>query len=220
MMNNYEFIIAGLPQLALDFQSGSFDLQELTGSLRNMLGKKDNRLLDWLSKGLEAKFMNVHFYRAVEHSGNSFIRDYFSFDQEIRNIIAAYNARAYGNNPCDHLVGDNEITRQLMQSRGEDFKLEFISEYAAVLGRIMQMKDPLEREQKIDSLRWEKASELCTFHYFDIHVILAFFLKASLVARWARLDKETGSRMFRELVDEVKATYKAIKNSYADTNHR
>ncbi len=164
--------------------------------------------------------MNVHFYRAVEHSGNSFIRDYFSFDQEIRNIIAAYNARAYGNNPCDHLVGDNEITRQLMQSRGEDFKLEFISEYAAVLGRIMQMKDPLEREQKIDSLRWEKASELCTFHYFDIHVILAFFLKASLVARWARLDKETGSRMFRELVDEVKGTYKAIKNSYADTNHR
>ena len=61
MMNNYEFIIAGLPQLALDFQSGSFDFQELTGSLRNMLSKKDNRLLDWLEKGLESRFMNIHF---------------------------------------------------------------------------------------------------------------------------------------------------------------
>ena len=90
MMNNYEFIIAGLPQLALDFQSGSFDIEELTDSLRAMLGKKDNRLLDWLDRGLKAKFMNIHFYRAVQRCNNSFIRDYFSFDQEIRNIIAAY----------------------------------------------------------------------------------------------------------------------------------
>ncbi|HOG25675.1 MAG TPA: DUF2764 family protein [Bacteroidales bacterium] len=220
MMNNYEFIIAGLPQLAMDFQSGSFDLEELTDSLRAMLGKKDNRLLDWLDRGLKAKYMNVHFYRAVQRCSNSFIRDYFSFDQEIRNIIAAYTARSYGSDPGDHLVGDNNLTRQLLQAKSDDFKLDFITEYATVLNRIMQVKDPLEREQKIDSLRWEKASELCTFHYFDIHVILAFFLKASLVARWARLDKETGSRMFRELVDEVKGTYKAIKNSYADTNHR
>ncbi|HBG52681.1 MAG TPA: hypothetical protein DDW70_00485 [Rikenellaceae bacterium] len=220
MMNNYEFIIAGLPQLALDFQSGSFDLEQLTGSLKEMLGKKDNRLLDWLTRGLEGKYMNVHFYSAAQKCNNSFIRDYFSFDQEIRNIIAAYMARSYGNSPGDHLVGDNDLTRQLVQSRAEDFKLEFISEYAAVLNRIMQLKDPLEREQKIDSLRWEKASELCTFHYFDIHVILAFLLKTSLVARWARLDKETGTRMFRELVDEVKGTYKARKNNYANTNHR
>ena len=61
MANNYAFIIAGLPQLALDFQSGSFDLEELSGSLRAMLSKKDNRLLDWMEKGLKAKFMNVHF---------------------------------------------------------------------------------------------------------------------------------------------------------------
>ncbi len=209
MANNYAFIIAGLPQLALDFQSGSFDLEELSGSLRAMLSKKDNRLLDWMEKGLKAKFMNVHFYRAVQRCNNSFIRDYFSFDQEIRNIIAAYTAKKYGSNLSDHLVGDSVVTRQLLQSKAEDFKLEFITEYATVLNRIMQLKDPLEREQKIDSLRWEKASELCTFHYLDIHVILAFLLKASLVARWARLDKETGTRMFRKLVDEVKGTYKS-----------
>src|SRR5690554_3105387 len=113
MMNNYEFIIAGLPQLALDFQSGSFDFQELTGSLRNMLSKKDNRLLDWIEKGLEARFMNIHFYRAAQCHSNFFIRDYFSFDQEIRNIIAAYTARNYGTSPDDHLIGDSILTQQL-----------------------------------------------------------------------------------------------------------
>ena len=211
MANNYEFIVAGLPQLALDFQSGNFDLDTLKGSLRELLGKKDNRWLDWLEKGLQSKYMNVHFYRAAGKCNNAFIRGYFSFDQEIRNIVAAYTTRQYGQEIGHHLVGACELTKQLTISRAEDFELEYLSEYATVLHRIMQVKNPVEREQKIDRLRWNKATELCTFHYFDINVILAFLLKAFLVSRWARLDKETGSRLFRELVAEVKGTYKADK---------
>ena len=211
MGNNYEFIVAGLPQLALDFQSGSFDLESLTGSLRDMLGKKDNRWLDWLTKGLNGKYMNAHFYRAATQCNNAFIRGYFTFDREIRNIVAAYMARQYGQDIQNNLVGTGELTRQLAVSKAEDFELEYISQIAAEISKIMQSKDPVDREQKIDRLRWEKATELSTFHYFDIEVILAFLLKASLVARWAKLDRETGTRLFRELVEEVKGTYKSDK---------
>lgn len=211
MANNYEFIVAGLPQLALDFQSGSFDLDELTASLRNLLDKKDNRWLDWLTKGMTPRYMNAHFYRAAQKCNNHFIREYFSFDRDIRNTIAAYTARQYKQVITDHLVGSNELTEQLSVSRADDFDLEFIFPYAAPLHRIMQLEDPVEREQKTDRLRWEKASELTVFHYFDIDVILAFLLKAGLVARWAKLDKETGMKLFRELVNEVKGTYKADK---------
>ncbi|MFA5301638.1 MAG: DUF2764 family protein [Bacteroidales bacterium] len=211
MANNYEFIVAGLPQLALDFQSGSIDLEGLTNSLRALLGKKDNRLLDWLTKGLQSKYMHSRFYRAAENCNNAFISRYFSFDQDVRNIIAAYTAREYGREIKPNLVGENQITGQLSVSKAEDFELEYLTPYSAVLHKIMQLKDPVEREQKTDMLRWEKATELTTFHYFDIDVILAFLLKASLVARWAKLDKETGTRLFRELVEEVKGTYKADK---------
>lgn len=210
MANNYEYIVAGLPQLVLDFEASHFELDDLTGSVRQQLSKKDNRLLDWLFGGLSASHMNTHFYRAAGRCKDSFIRGYFAFDWEIRNIMAAYTAREYGMPVLTALVGHNELTDKLISSsKVEDFDLKSTSEYATVLHKIMQLKEPLEREQQIDRLRWEKAESLATFHYFDIDVILAFLLKASLVARWAKLDKITGERLFKELVAEVKGTYKA-----------
>ncbi len=209
MANNYEYIIAGLPQLSLDFEAKGFSLEELLTSIRQMLGKKDNRQVDWLFAGMEPKNMNSLFYAAARKVSNSFISGFFSFDLEIRNIVAAYTARQYGRPLAASLVGDGELVQALHTSKAEDFDLKNVSEYAATLHRIMQVKEPLEREQQLDRLRWEKANELATFHYFDIDVILAFLLKATLVARWDKLDKETGSRLFKALVDEVKGTYKA-----------
>lgn len=195
----------------MDFQSGNFNLKALTTSVRELLDEKDNRWLDWLDKGMESQYLNSHFYRAVQKCSNGFIREYFSFDRDVRNIIAAYTAREYKQGIKDHLVGSNELTEQLSVSRADDFDLEYISPYGGPLHRIMQLKDPVEREQKTDRLRWDKASELTVFHYFTIDVILAFLLKAGIVARWAKLDKETGMKLFRELVHEVKSTYQADK---------
>lgn len=209
MANNYEFIIAGLPMMALDFESREFRMDELAGSIRQMVSQKDNRLIDWLFFGMEAKNMNPHFYRAARKCKDSFIKGYYAFDWEIRNIIAAYNAREYGHNILTNLMGRSELTDVLVSSKAENFDLDSVSAYSAVLHKIMQLKNPLEREQQIDKLRWDTAVQLTTFHYFDIDVILAFLLKASIVSRWAKLDKETGSRLFKELVQEVKGTYKA-----------
>lgn len=209
MANNYEYIVAGLPQLTLDFETKGFQLEELFTSIRQMLSKKDNRQLDWLLAGLEPKNMNSLFYAATRKVSNSFISGYFSFDLEIRNIVAAYTARQYDMPLATAVVGNSELTQTLLTSKAEDFDLKNVSEYAGALHRIMQVKEPLEREQQLDRLRWEKANELATFHYFDIDVILAFLLKATIVARWDKLDKETGTKLFKTLVDEVKGTYKA-----------
>ncbi len=209
MANNYEFIIAGFPMMALDFESREFRMDELVGSIRQMVSHKDNRLIDWLFFGMEAGNMNNHFYRAARKCKDSFIKGYYTFDWEIRNIIAAYNAREYGHNILTNLVGRSELTDVLVSSKAENFDLDSVSEYSTVLHKIMQLKNPLEREQQIDKLRWDTAVQLTTFHYFDIDVILAFLLKASIVSRWSKLDKETGSRLFKELVQEVKGTYKA-----------
>lgn len=209
MANNYEYIVAGLPQLTLDFESKGFTLETLVQALRQGLSAKDNRLIDWLEFGMNGQKLSSHFYRAAQKCRNAFIRGYFRFDYETRNIMAAYTARAFGFPVAEQLVGKTELTAALGTSKAEDFDLKNVSEYGATLHKIMQTKDALEREQQIDKLRWEKANELSTFHYFDIDVILAFLLKAAIVARWDKLDKETGSRLFKELVQEVKGTYKA-----------
>ena len=53
---------------------------------------------------------------------------------------------------------------------------------------------------------WQKAEELTMLHLFDIDVILAFIAKIKITDRWNRLDPQTGRRMFRTLVEEIRQT--------------
>ena len=57
-------------------------------------------------------------------------------------------------------------------------------------------------------MRWNKASQITTFNYFDIDWILSFTTRLTLAKRWDALDKKLGAELFRKLVNEVKETYK------------
>ena len=56
-----------------------------------------------------------------------------------------------------------------------------------------------------------KISTLTTFNYFDIDTILGFIAKLNIVARWFRLDEQTGREMFKKLVDEVRGTFTGVQ---------
>ena len=104
-----------------------------------------------------------------------------------------------------------------MLTFGEDASpkvLEFLKEdfaEAVALEAVFSQKDILSRERGIDDLMWEKISSLTLFNYFDINVILAFITKLNIVARWFRLDEQTGREMFKKLVDEVRGTFKGVE---------
>ena len=84
-------------------------------------------------------------------------------------------------------------------------------EEAAALEAVFAQADILSRERGIDDLMWEKISLLTTFNYFDINAILGFITKMNIVARWYRLDEQTGREMFKKLVDEVRGTFKGVE---------
>ena len=64
----------------------------------------------------------------------------------------------------------------------------------------------MEREQKMDELKWEKASDIARMDYFNMNAILAFLVKAKTVQRWAELDASKGQEMFKKLVQEIRGT--------------
>ncbi len=212
-MGNYHYIIAGLPNIVLDFESSGYDFDALFGHISEMSSEQDRRCMDWLFFGLNEENLSNHFYRAVKESKNKFIREYFTFDLELRNFQAAYIARKNSLDPADYLIGDNEVIEQLKISRAPDFGLNFYSDNASQVFKILDNNNILEREHLLDKLRWEKANEICTFNYFDINVILAFLLKASIVKRWHNLDRKRGAIVFKQLVDEVRGTFK-LDNNY------
>jgi len=74
-------------------------------------------------------------------------------------------------------------------------------------------KNLIEREKKIDMLKWQKICDIVLWDLFNIDVILAFLAKARIVERWSRLDQHTGEEMFKSLVQEVRGTFKGIKET-------
>ena len=80
------------------------------------------------------------------------------------------------------------------------------------LNEIFANKNILEKEQMLDSFKWEYITSLNEYGTFDMDVILAFLAKGKLIDRWNKLDREAGQEMFRKLVDEVRGTFHGIEN--------
>lgn len=193
-MNNYHYIIAGLPELSQDFEEQDFSYSEMIARIREQLSPEDNRVIDWLEFGLDSKNLSRHFYRKSATHKCLFISEYFKFDKEIRNVMVRN-------------IAGKENLDESKYAIGEIFT-EF-EEYSK-LQQILENPNLIERELQIDKLKWNKISEITDFHYFDLDVILAFIAKGKIVRRWTGLDKEKGAKLFKELINEVRGTFKGI----------
>ena len=86
-------------------------------------------------------------------------------------------------------------------------------EEAQKLDAVLNQEDILSRERGMDDLMWSKIESITTFDYFDINVILGFIARLNIVARWLKLDPETGKRMFARLVEGVRGSYTGIREA-------
>lgn len=200
-MNNYEYIIAGLPVIDSSFKFIGTTPNELIEEIKDQLCTKDNKLVDLLLDGYKEENLNEEFYKVVLNQSNKFLKDYFLFDLNLRNAKVKFLNKAL-NRPAD---------KDIMFIHGEDGELiEFDFEESDLVEDILSNTDLLSREKGIDDLIWEVVSNYTTFNYFDINAILAFIVKMQVVARWYKLDEETGREMFRKLVDEVRGTFTGV----------
>lgn len=193
-MNNYHYIITGLPVLMPDFSSGQFSYQDIASSIKEQLSAKDRQTVRWLEFGMDTSHLSGHFYRAASRHKSPFIRQYYAMDRKIRNAQTIYLAEKEGLDASRYTVGETASSK-------EDYP---------ELQQILQNRDLFEREHLLDRFRWDRITEMTVFHYFDIEVILAFLAKGMIVERWSRLDKEKGAALFRQYVDEVRGTFKGI----------
>ena len=189
-MDNYVYIVAGLPELTSGFESTGFDYQAVKGSIMELLSEKDQKLVELMEEGFDEQTLGADFYAKAAESKNRFIREYFDFDGRLRNMKVNYLAKRLGKN-------------------GEDFVVELPEadfEEEKQIQDILVDADFVQREQKMDELKWEKASDIARMDYFNMNAILAFLVKAKTVQRWAELDTAKGEEMFKKLVQEIRGT--------------
>ena len=197
-MNNYEYLIASLPDITPDWKdSGEMSGDAFVDWLREGCSDSDRKLIDFLREGFAAENLNKDFYlRALSHR-DRFLREYFRFDLNVRNTKVEY------------------LNRELGRAAGTDIFLtdENGFEEEARLGVVLGSGDILSREKGIDDLVWEKIESLTTFDYFDIDAILGFIAKLNIAMRWNRLDPETGREMFSRIVKEVRGSFTGVREA-------
>lgn len=144
------------------------------------------------------------YYDACRRSRSRFLRAWSEFDRTLRNVTAALAARAASRPVEEVVVGGGDVAEQLQRSSAADFglrgELPFID---SVIAAMNDEANLMEKERKIDLVRWEEASELATFDYFNINAILSYLVRINIVARWARLDAARGREMFNRLLAEL-----------------
>ncbi len=210
-MSNFEYIISSLPYLTADFQyeegQGYWSVVE---EIRNDLSEKDSETLSFLLKGFDADELGPDFYATALKHSLPFIRDYFRFDLNLRNAKVRFLNRELGRLPeMDLITGEGTEEDEDLDIDGYRFNGGEFEEAASVESALAQAS-LLGREKALDDICWEKISSLETFHYFDLTAVLAYLAKLHIVNRWLALDAEKGRELFRQLVSEVKGTFKGV----------
>lgn len=156
-----------------------------------------------MSRSFEKALLTA-YYEECAKSKCRFLREWSDFDRTLRNVAAAIVARAAGRSIESVTIGGGDVVDQLQRSSAADFGLRGEVAYIdSVIAAVNDEQNLVEKEHKIDLVRWEQASELSGFDYFNINAILSYLAKINIVARWALLDPKRGREMFERIMAEL-----------------
>lgn len=163
------------------------------------------------------KAMMEGYYEECAQSSCGFLRKWAAFDKALRNVSAAVTARRLELPVAEVVVGDDEIAQGLTKSSAADFglkgELPWIDTLLSALGEDVNM---LDKEHRIDLIRWDMSLELTAFDYFNVDAVLAYLVRINLVDRWSRLDEARGKEMYRRLVESLSARDKIENTAKAE----
>ena len=138
----------------------------------------------------------AYFEYALGATANDFVRGYFIFQQNLRNIVAALRARQKGLDPSEYLTGEGEVVDILSSSTAEDFGLS--GEFPWIES-LIKAETPHERQAMMEEIQWGYLDEHAGHDPFDFRVILAYLLKLEILERRLALSEEEGIVKVRRL---------------------
>ncbi len=194
------------------------DLSQLIALMQEFENPKDSRLMPYihkfyntytdekfLSEGISQEdYLSGLYYEYAMKNDNAFLHSWFEFNLNLNNILTAISCRKHGFDQKTLIIGNNEVAQTLKSSNARDFGLTGMFEQMDAVLRISEETDLLEREKRLDALKWNWLDENTFFNYFSVEKILAFVLKAEMIERWKLLTVEKGTQIFRELLMEMK----------------
>ena len=144
------------------------------------------------------------YYEYAMKCKNKFVSSWFAFNLTMNNILVALTARKFKMDIALLIVGDTEVCEALRTSGARDFGLTGEVDFLDQLVKISETEELVEREKKIDQLRWNWMEEATFFNYFTVERLFVFLLQLEMIERWISLDKEKGNQLFRSIIATLK----------------
>lgn len=138
-------------------------------------------------------------------SKNAFIRKWFAFNQDMNNVLAATICRRHGFDVRKAIVGHSPVAEILRKDLPQkDFGLAGVMDNLSEVMALVDINNLMEREKQMDAIRFAWLEEKTLFVNFSLENVLAYYLQAEMLNRWALLTVEQGEKVFRELVADMK----------------
>lgn len=154
-------------------------------------------------------FLAALYYKYGMQCKNKFVAEWFEFNLNINNILTALTCRKYGWDIKSAIVGDNVVAETIRNSvSARDFNLKAEIDYFDALVNISETANLLDREHRIDALKWNWLEENTFFSSFSIEKVLSFWLRCELMHRWDNLSMEEGAEIFRQMINDLKKDVK------------
>ena len=121
----YEYLLAGLPELKAGADS-PVSLEKLNELLDEHMAADDKVLLDLLRAPMDEETLATGL-----KADNRFIRAWFTFNQNMNNVLVAQICRKHGFDVKQKIVGEGEVAEQLRTHTSQkDFGLsEVMDDY-------------------------------------------------------------------------------------------
>lgn len=153
----------------------------------------------------EADLRTQLLYEYGQKSKNKFVRKWFAYNQDMNNVLVAAICRKHGFDVRKMIVGQGEVAEILRKNlQQKDLGLGGVMDSLQEIMSLVDIDNLMEREKRMDALRFVWLEEATLFVDFSIENVLAYYLQAEMLNRWSLLTVEQGERVFRELVADMK----------------
>lgn len=136
-------------------------------------------------------------------SSNRFIREWFRFEQNLLNFLAAQDCRNFGYDINRHLAEDEDFTPLLKGRREEDFGMGREYPHLLELAGNIEKENVRGKERQIDRIRWREAGALTTNQFFTVEVLYAYRIRLGILHRWQALNESEGHRIINEFLNKT-----------------
>ena len=172
---SYYYLISSLPAIILG-EKPYYSSEEFMSLCSAWIGKSDIEKLSRLT--LSPEHINTD---------NRFIRDWYKYEEIIRNSSVKNRAAKLNKDPLPYLKPEDKIYTDIERGVQDSFSAA----------------NPREKEMALDRLRWETIDFLETQHFFDLEKLCAYKLRLLICEKWIARKTETGQKNLSTILDSL-----------------